>query len=225
VDEKDAIRVVLVDDHHFFRQGLRSLLREHGFEIAGEATSGEAAIGLTLEVQPDVVVMDLHMPGISGVEATRRLSERGSSARILVLTVSTADADVVEAMVAGACGYLLKDTAPDQIAAGVRAAAAGESMLSASVAAQLVDRARDVPPAPQDAVDLSEREIEVLRLICAGRSDQQIADELVVSVDAVKSTLRALFEVFGVDALPQNQKRASLALQALRTGVITRRDL
>jgi DNA-binding NarL/FixJ family response regulator len=130
VDEKDAIRVVLVDDHHFFRQGLRSLLREHGFEIAGEATSGEAAIGLTLELEPDVVVMDLHMPGISGVEATRRLSERGSSARILVLTVSTADAEVVEAMVAGACRYLLKDTAPDQITAGVEAAAAAKHHIS-----------------------------------------------------------------------------------------------
>jgi two-component system, NarL family, response regulator LiaR len=214
VDEKDAIRVVLVDDHHFFRQGLRSLLREHGFEIAGEATSGEAAIGLTLELEPDVVVMDLHMPGISGVEATRRLSERGSSARILVLTVSTADADIVEAMVAGACGYLLKDTAPVQIAAGVRAAAAGESMLSAPVAAQLIDRARGAPRAPPDAVDLSEREIEVLRLIAQGRDNAQIAERLLISPTTAKNHVSNILAKLGV------KSRVQAAIYAVRAGMV-----
>jgi DNA-binding NarL/FixJ family response regulator len=214
VDERGSIRVVLVDDHHFFRQGLRSVLRDHGFAIAGEATSGEAAIGLTLELEPDVVVMDLHMPGISGVEATRRLSERGSSARILVLTVSTADADVVEAMVAGACGYLLKDTSPDQIAAGVRAAAAGESMLSASVAAQLVDRIREVPPAPSDAVDLSAREIEVLRLIAQGRDNAQIAERLLISPMTAKNHVSNILAKLGVES------RVQAAIYAVRAGMV-----
>jgi NarL family two-component system response regulator LiaR len=214
VDEKGAIRIVLVDDHHLFRQGLRSLLEEHGFEIAGEATSGVAAVGLALEVEPDVVVMGLHMPGISGVEATRRLSERGSSARILVLTVSTADSDVVQAMVAGACGYLLKDTSPDQIAAGVRAAAVGESMLSASVAAQLIDRVRGAPLELPDAVDLSEREIEVLRLIAQGRDNAQIAERLVISPTTAKNHVSNILAKLGV------QSRVQAAIYAVRAGMV-----
>ncbi len=214
MDEKGAIRVVLVDDHHLFRQGLRMLLEEHGFEIAGEATSGETAVGLALEVEPDVVVMDLHMPRMSGVEATRRLSERGSSARILVLTVSTADSDVVEAMVAGACGYLLKDTPPDQIAAGVRAAAAGESMLSASVAARLIDRVRDAPPALPEAVDLSEREIEVLRLIAEGCDNAQIAEQLVISPMTAKNHVSNILAKLGVES------RVQAAIYAVRAGMV-----
>lgn len=214
MDEKGAIRIVLVDDHHLFRQGLRSLLEEHGFEIAGEATSGVAAVGLALEVEPDVVVMGLHMPGISGVEATRRLSERGSSARILVLTVSTADSDVVQAMVAGACGYLLKDTSPDQIAAGVRAAAVGESMLSASVAAQLIDRVRGAPLELPDAVDLSEREIEVLRLIAQGRDNAQIAERLVISPTTAKNHVSNILAKLGV------QSRVQAAIYAVRAGMV-----
>jgi DNA-binding NarL/FixJ family response regulator len=214
VDENGAIRVVLVDDHHLFRQGLRSLLQEHGFEIAGEATSGEAAVGLVLEVEPDVVVMDLHMPGMSGVETTRRLSERGSPARILVLTVSTADSDVVEAMVAGACGYLLKDTSPDQIAAGVRAAAVGESMLSASIAAQLVDRVRGARPAPPDAVNLSKREIEVLTLVAHGRDNAQIAERLVISPMTAKNHVSNILAKLGVDS------RVEAAIYAVRAGMV-----
>jgi DNA-binding NarL/FixJ family response regulator len=214
VGEKGAIRIVLVDDHHLFRQGLRNLLEEHGFEIAGEATSGEAAVGLVLEVEPDVVVMDLHMPGMSGVEATSRLSRRGASARILVLTISTADTDVVEAMVAGASGYLLKDTPPDQIAAGVRAAAAGESMLSASVAAQLVARVRDAPAAPPDAVDLSEREIEVLRLIAQGRDNAQIAERLVISPMTAKNHVSSILAKLGVES------RVQAAIYAVKAGMV-----
>jgi DNA-binding NarL/FixJ family response regulator len=214
MDENGAIRVVLVDDHHLFRQGLRSLLEEHGFEIAGEAPSGEAAVGLVPRVEPDVVVMDLHMPGMSGVEATRRLSARESSARVLVLTVSTADADVVEAMVAGACGYLLKDTSPDRIAAGVRAAAAGECMLSASVAAQLVDRVRGAPPAPPDAVDLSEREIEVLRLVAQGRDNAQIAERLVISPLTAKNHVSNILVKLSVDS------RVQAAIYAVRAGMV-----
>jgi DNA-binding NarL/FixJ family response regulator len=214
VDENGAIRVVLVDDHHLFRQGLRSLLEEHGFEIAGEATSGEAAVGLVVELEPDVVVMDLHMPGMSGVEATRHLSKRESSARVLVLTVSTVDTDVVEAMVAGACGYLLKDTSPEQIAAGVRAAAAGESMLSASVAAQLVDRVRGAPRGPPDTVDLSEREIEVLRLIAEGRDNVQIAERLMISPMTAKNHVSNILAKLGV------QSRVQAAIYAVRAGMV-----
>jgi two-component system, NarL family, response regulator LiaR len=214
MEEKRAIRVVVVDDHHFFRHGLRSLLEEHGFEVAGEATSGDAAVGLAVDLEPDVVVMDLHMPGISGVEATRRLSERGCSARILVLTISAADSDVVEAMVAGACGYLLKDTSPNQIAAGVRAAAVGESMLSASVAARLVDRVRGAPRAPPGAVDLSEREVEVLRLIGQGRDNAQIAERLVISPMTAKNHVSNILAKLGVES------RTQAAIYAVRAGIV-----
>ena len=208
------IRVVVVDDHHFFRQGLRSLLEEHGFEVVGEATSGEAAVGLTLELEPGVVVMDLHMPGISGVEATRRLIERGSAARVLVLTVSAADSDVLEAMVAGACGYLLKDTAPDRIASGVRAAAAGEFMLSPSVAARLVDRVRGASPEPPATVELSGREIEVLRLIAEGRDNAEIAEKLVISPTTAKNHVSKILGKLGVES------RVQAAIYAVRAGIV-----
>src|SRR5213593_1077777 len=134
---QDEVRVVLVDDHDLFRGGLRDLLEAEGLTVVGEASSGEAGVELAGDLAPDVVVMDLNMPGISGVEATRKILEQAPLARILVLTISADDGDVMDAVMAGACGYLLKDASVEELTTGVRAAAAGESSISPRIATKV----------------------------------------------------------------------------------------
>lgn len=208
-----GIRVLVVDDHHLFRQGLRSLLEEHGFEVVGEAVSGEHALAVARELRPDVVVMDLHMPGISGVEATRQLTAEGVDVGVLVLTVSAADEDVVEAMLAGADGYLLKDSAPHQIAAGIRAVATGDSMLSPEVIARLIKRMRPLQRPEKEEVELSERELEVVRLIAEGLDNAQIAERLVISPATAKNHVASILAKTGA------QGRLEAAVYALRHGL------
>src|SRR3954452_156389 len=140
--ETEQIRVSVVDDHDLLRKGLRDLLTEHGLQVVGEAGDGEDAVRLVVHAAPDVVVMDLNMPRMSGVEATRRLAEVAPNTRVLVLTVSADEDTVADAIEAGATGYLLKDASGEDIAAGVRAAAAGEALLSPSIAARLLQRLR-----------------------------------------------------------------------------------
>ena len=123
-DETEPIRVIVVDDHDLLRKGLRDLLTEHGLRVVGEAGDGDDAVRLVTHAAPDVVIMDLHMPRVSGIEATRRLAEVAPNSRVLVLTVSSDDETVADAIAAGASGYLLKDASGEQIAQGVRAAAA-----------------------------------------------------------------------------------------------------
>ena len=133
-------RVLLVDDHDLFRTGLRTLLEEQGVDVVGEADTGTRALEQIREVAPEVVVMDLNMPGISGVEATRQIAMIAPLTRVLVLTISDQDADVMDAILAGACGYLLKDASIDELMAGIAAAAAGESIISPSIAAKVLQR-------------------------------------------------------------------------------------
>src|SRR4051794_22149830 len=136
-------RVVLVDDHDLFRTGLRNLLSEQdGVQIVGEADNGTEALRLVRELAPDVVVMDLNMPGISGIEATRQISMFAPLTRVLVLTISDQDRDVVDAILAGACGYLLKDASIAELLHGIRASAAGESLVSPTIAAKLLQLIR-----------------------------------------------------------------------------------
>ena len=127
---------MLVDDHDLFRAGLRTLLEEQGVDIVGEAESGTEALRQLREVAPEVVVMDLNMPGISGVEATRQMTMIAPLTRVLVLTISDQDDDVMDAILAGACGYLLKDASITELMAGIRAAAAGESLVSPAIAVE-----------------------------------------------------------------------------------------
>src|SRR5207247_6026582 len=122
-------RLLLVDDHALFRRGLGRLLEREGFEIAGEAANGRAAVALAAELEPDVIVMDLSMPVMGGVEAITQIVDRDPDARVLVLTISAGEDEVLDALHAGACGYVLKDAAPAEIAAGVRAAAVGRSLI------------------------------------------------------------------------------------------------
>src|SRR5207247_6457856 len=132
--EHDGIRVVIVDDHDLFRTGLRNLLEEQGVQVVGEAAAGGEAVRAVAELTPDVVVMDLNMPGISGVEATRQITMIAPLTRVVVLTISDQDADVMDAILAGACGYLLKDASIQELMAGIRAASVGESLVSPTIA-------------------------------------------------------------------------------------------
>ncbi len=208
--------VLLVDDHRFFRSGLREMLAEQGLRIAGEAASGDEAVELAELLAPDVVLMDLNMPGISGVEATRRLAARAPRVRVVMLTISADDADVVEALMAGACGYLLKDSSVDELVGGVRAAARGESSLSPRVATRLLAHIRDGGAAREDTVrtDLSERELEVLRLLTEGKANAEIATALYISPKTVKNHIASILLKL------QMENRIQAAVYAVRSGII-----
>ena len=184
------VRVALVDDHEVFRRGLRDLLEERGLEVVGEASSGEEAIGLAVEEIPDVVLMDISLPRVSGIEATRRIRAETPHTRVVMLTASADEDDVNEAILAGASGYLLKNGAIDTIASGVGAAANGEALLSPTVAARLLDRIRAGATAslPLDTIPhLTDREVEVLRLLAAGKGNLEIATALCTSPQTIKS--------------------------------------
>jgi NarL family two-component system response regulator LiaR len=173
--------VILVDDHPVYREGLARLLRAHGIDVVADVGNGEAALKAVDELAPDVVVMDLAMPGISGLEATRLLTERAPATRVLVLSVSAKQEDVYAAIDAGAIGYVLKVGPVEEIVKGVRAAAVGESVISSRVAVILMRRLREGTDAAPLDVRLSMREREVLRLMAEGRSNHEIAENLVIS--------------------------------------------
>jgi DNA-binding NarL/FixJ family response regulator len=192
VSGEGAIRIVVVDDHPVVREGLRAMLAaEPDVEVVGEAWSGEDAVRLAAEQRPDVVLMDLRMPGTDGVAAIARIVATGH-ARVLVVTTYDTDADILRAVEAGATGYLLKDTPRHELAEAVRAAARGETVLAPPVAAKLVTRVR-TPTA-----DLTPREIDVLRQVARGRSNAEIGRELYISEATVKTHLLRTFEKLGV---------------------------
>ena len=190
-------RVLVVDDQDLVRHGLRMILELGGIEVVGEAADGESAVTASEELAPDVVLMDVRMPGTDGVEATRRIVAGGSAARVIVLTTFDLDQHVVDALRAGAVGFLLKDVTAEGLVDAVRRAAAGEPVLSPAVLARVMDHFSARPPAattpPAGFADLSEREREILSLIGAGRSNAEIAEELVISMATVKTHVRHVF--------------------------------
>ena len=196
-----AIRVLVVDDHDLFRTGLRSLLEEEGFAVA-DAVSGPAAVRRIAGFDPDVVVMDMNMPEMDGTEATALVMKAAPRTSVLVLTIATDDTRVLAAIRAGASGYLLKDAPMDEIVAGVRAAAAGQSAIAPRVAGPLLDvlRSTDGKPHPPVATpELSAREREVLSLVAAGCDNAEIARRLFLSSSTVKNHVSKLFEKLGVE--------------------------
>jgi DNA-binding NarL/FixJ family response regulator len=214
----DELRVLLVDDHDLFRSGLRGLLEEQGLNVVGEAENGQQALRLVPELAPDVVIMDLKMPGLTGVEATRKISSVAPLARVVVLTISADDDDVMNAVMAGACGYLLKDSSIDQLIAGIRAAANGESLISPQIASRLLQwfrsQAADTDAATQIKTELSERELDVLRLIAMGMDNADIARELFISPKTVKNHISNILMKL------QIENRIQAAVYAVRSGLV-----
>ena len=211
------IRALVVDDHDLFRRGLRELLEEQGIRVIGEAATGSDAVALAARAQPDVVVMDLNLPQISGIEATRELVAANPHARVLVLTVASDERTVLDALIAGACGYMLKDATIEEIAAGVRAAAGGESFVSPRVAHHVLGRLRghagsDSARAPDDT-RLSGRELEILRLIADGFDNDQIAETLFLSPRTVKNHVSSILAKLEMD------NRVQAAVYAVRRGI------
>ena len=217
--QRDPLRVLLADDHDLFRTGLRNLLDEQDeVQVIGECDNGTDALRAVRELAPDVVVMDLNMPGISGVEATRQISMVAPLTRVLVLTISDQDNDVMDAILAGACGYLLKDSSIQELMAGIRAASHGESLISPTIAAKVLQRVRATTTSPQAAEtirsELSDREIEVLKLIANGKDNAQIAAELVISPKTVKNHISNILMKL------QIENRIQAAVFAVRSGLV-----
>jgi DNA-binding NarL/FixJ family response regulator len=215
---QDEVRVLLVDDHDLFRTGLRNLLEEHGgVHVLAEAVNGAEAVKLVRELAPDVVVMDLNMPTMSGVDATRLITAQSPLTRVIVLSISDEDADVMDAIVAGACGYLLKDSSISEVVTGIRSAAVGASLISPPIASKVLQRVRattaDTDIAETIRTELSDRELEVLKLIANGKDNAQIAAELVISPKTVKNHISNILMKL------QMQNRIQAAVYAVRSGL------
>ncbi len=210
------IRVLLVDDHVVVRKGLRALLdRESGIEVAGVAEDGERAVRMADRLRPDVIVMDLEMSGIGGVEATRQITDARSDARVVILTSHASEQDVFPALKAGALGYLLKHSAPEDVLQAIRQAYRGETVLHPAIARMVLQELhRPAHPRQAPTTDpLSERELEVLRLIARGLSNQAIADALTVGEATVRSHVSSILRKL------QLASRTQAALYALREGI------
>ncbi len=209
------IRLLLADDHRMLREGLRRALADAGFDVVGEAADGEEAVDLVDQLLPDVVLMDVSMPNVGGVEATRQIHEAHPDVRIVMLTMH-ADADVVtDAIRAGACGYLVKDCSIDEITDAIRAAASGETTLSPQLAASMLGELRklDRPADPEERL-ITKREEEVLQLIADGCSTPEVAAKLYISQKTVKNHLAAIYQK--LDA----RDRTQAVVRAVRMGII-----
>lgn len=214
------IRVLLVDDQPLFREGVHTLLSlQPDLEVVGEADNGEEALRLAARLRPDVILMDLQMPVLDGVEATRRLRLTQPDCRVIALTTFDDDEYVFEGLRAGAIGYLLKDTPSVKLLEAIRAAARGESFLQPSIAAKVVAEfsrlADQAPPRPQPLAEpLSERENDILRLVVTGASNKEIAAVLVITEGTVKNHLTNILAKLGV------RDRTQAALKAKELGLV-----
>ncbi len=216
----DKISLLITDDHALVRQGIRAFLElQPDLTVIGEADSGEAAVRMAAELAPDVVLMDLVMPGIGGVEATRQVKQVSPHSQIIVLTSYHEDEYIFPALRAGALSYVLKDIGPDELADTERKAARGESMLHPRVASRVVEELRGARrDTPNLFTDLSDRELEVLRLIADGLSNAEIASKLVISEKTVKG------HVSNILGKLHMMDRTQAAVLAWQEGLVARRD-
>ena len=205
---KPKTTVVVVDDQALVRAGFRALLQDaEDIEVVGDAADGGQAVELVLRARPDVVLMDIRMPKVDGLEATRRLGAAGSRAHVVAVSTVDDDEYVIESLRAGACGFLLKDAAPERLADAIRIVARGEELLDATIARRLIERHMARPalrPEIQQRLDeLGEREVRILRLLARGRSNAEIAEELVMSEATAKSNVTRLLAKLGVQSRVQ----------------------
>jgi DNA-binding NarL/FixJ family response regulator len=210
-----TIRLLLADDHRMLREGLRRTLEEEGLEVVGEAADGEEALRLAAKLRPDVVLMDVTMPVLDGVEATRQLHEHLPDIPVVILTMHADREVLARAIRAGAAGYLVKDCSTDEVVRTVRLAASGETALSPELAASMLAEAqRADTPAEELEPIISKREEEVLQLVADGLSTSEVAAKLYISIKTVKNHLASIYEKL------DSRDRTQAVLRAVRMGII-----
>jgi DNA-binding NarL/FixJ family response regulator len=211
-----TIRVLLADDHRMLREGLRRSLTEEGLDIVGEAENGEQAIRLAADLKPDVVLMDVSMPEMDGVEATKVIRQDPDGPQVIMLTMHADKEVLADAIRAGASGYLVKDCSTEEVAEAVRMAVQGDTALSPQLAATMLDEVRrlDVPDTADDDRVITKREEEVLQLIADGCSTPEVAEQLYISQKTVKNHLASIYQK--LDA----RDRTQAVLQAVRMGIV-----
>lgn len=218
-DCRDPIRVLVVDDHVVVRRGIRALLATvDEVKVVGEARDGQEALERIEALRPDVILLDLLMPRMDGIEVTRRAIARDPEARILVLTSFAADDKVFPAIKAGALGYLLKDTGPEELVRAIHQVNRGESSLSSAIARKVLQELSRPPTQPLTAEPLTEREVEVLQVLATGKSNQEIAAELVISEATVRTHVSNILGKLHLAS------RTQAALYALREGLASLED-
>ena len=211
-----TIRLMLADDHRMLREGLSRSMSEHGFDVVGEARDGVEAVNMAYAVQPDVILMDVSMPEMDGVEACRQVRSSVEGTRVVMLTMHADQEVLANAIRAGACGYLVKDCSTEEIAEAVRMAANGDTALSPQLAASMLDEVRklDQQPSREERV-VTKREEEVLQLIADGCSTTEVAEQMNISQKTVKNHLASIYQK--LDA----RDRTQAVLQAVRMGIVS----
>lgn len=208
-------RVMLVEDHRSYRESLTDALTERGFRIVGECSNGEEALETAVSVNPDVILMDVTLPGIDGIEATRQIKQGRPETSIVILTMH-ADQDMLsKSIAAGATGYLVKDVSVDEIASAIKSVVAGETALSPNLAATVLAEVRKMDSAPKAERVITKREEEVLQMIANGCSTPEVAEQLFISQKTVKNHLASIYQK--LDA----RDRTQAVLQAVRMGIVT----
>ncbi len=208
-----SVRVLLADDHKILREGLRRSLEAQGLDVVGEAADGEEAIEMAEDLRPDVVLMDVTMPVLDGVEATRRIRQRLAEVRVVMLTMHADETTMAQAIRVGADGYLVKDCSSDEIAEALRLVVAGQTPVSRQIATSMLAEVQALPPGDPEEV-VSKREEEVLQLIADGCSSAEVADRLFISQKTVKNHLASIYQK--LDA----RDRTQAVLRAMRMGIV-----
>ncbi len=210
------IRVLLADDHALVRAGFRVLLRDAGIDVVGEASDGHAAIELVKNERPDIVLMDIMMPGLNGLEATARIAGKFANTRVIMLSMNTTKEYVLQSLQAGARGYLLKSVQPEELVRGVQAVARGEVHLSSTIAQHVTDALTQKAPAGATALgELTPRQREVLQLIAEGKSSKEIAKALKLGVKTIETYRAQLMETLDIHEI------AGLVRYAIRMGIVS----
>jgi DNA-binding NarL/FixJ family response regulator len=211
-----SIRLMLADDHRMLREGLSRSMTEHGFDVVGEARDGVEAVNMAYSLKPDVILMDVTMPEMDGVEACRQVRAAVPGTRVVMLTMHADQEVLANAIRAGACGYLVKDCSTEEIASAVRMAANGDTALSPQLAASMLDEVRKLDRAPsREERVVTKREEEVLQLIADGCSTSEVADQMYISQKTVKNHLASIYQK--LDA----RDRTQAVLQAVRMGIVS----